>query len=86
MSLMTTDDEREGRPRNVPYEGRELDPTKPDTWPAFMTVDEVAFVLRVTAQTVRRRIKEGFIPAVDLVGKSSQRIPRDALLRSLKPE
>jgi excisionase family DNA binding protein len=46
----------------------------------FLTVAEAADLLGVNHQTVRRKIREGELPAVQLGGPGSHiRIPRDAL-------
>jgi excisionase family DNA binding protein len=46
----------------------------------FLTVNEAADLLGVTHQTVRRKIAQGELPAVQLGGPGSHiRIPRDAL-------
>lgn len=47
--------------------------------PDFLTVTEAADILGVGHQTVRRKIRDGELPAVQLGGPGSHiRIPRDA--------
>ena len=50
--------------------------------PEFLTVDEVAELLRVSARTVQRLLKEGKLPGVR-VGRQ-WRIPRAELVAYLK--
>ena len=57
--------------------------TEKDDLPEFLTVSEVAKLMRVTIRTVRRRIAEGELRAVKFGG--ALRIPRDALLEALTP-
>jgi excisionase family DNA binding protein len=48
--------------------------------PSYMTVDEIARELRVSPLTIRRRIAEGQLPAVQSGGPgSSLRVPRAGL-------
>jgi excisionase family DNA binding protein len=50
----------------------------------FLTVNEAAELLGVTHQTVRRKIAQGELPAVQLGGRGSHiRIPRAAFERWL---
>jgi len=46
--------------------------------PAFLTVDEVAALLRVSRETIRRRARRGELPYVDGLGVF--RFPREAVL------
>ena len=55
-----------------------------DSLPEFMTVDEVADLLKVTSRTVRRHIADGTLRVVRFGG--AIRITREALLESLKTE
>jgi len=49
---------------------------------AYLTVAEVAALLRCSEPTIRRRIRDGALPAVQLGGPhSSVRIPRAAFER-----
>lgn len=48
--------------------------------PEYLTLPEVAIALQVSVPTVRRKITEGELPAVQLGGPgSSLRVPRAAL-------
>jgi len=51
-----------------------------DELPAFLTVAQVARLLRVHVQTVRSAVKRGEIPGVVRIGRMV-RCNRDALLR-----
>jgi excisionase family DNA binding protein len=53
--------------------------------PELLTVGEVAQLLRCSEETVRRRIREGSLPAYHLGAPGSAiRIPRAELLRWLR--
>jgi excisionase family DNA binding protein len=51
--------------------------------PEWMTTEEVARVLRVDEEYVRRQCKNGVITATNLRGKAGYRIHRDAILKFL---
>ncbi len=54
----------------------------PAAKPSYYTVREVAQIMRLSESTVRRWIKEGTLPTVQLRGKRSAiRIPADAINR-----
>jgi excisionase family DNA binding protein len=51
------------------------------TLPAFLTIDDVATLLRVSQETVRRKARRGELPFVP--GLRVYRFPREALLSLL---
>lgn len=53
------------------------------TWPEFLSTTEVAAILRTTRDTVVRRMREGHLPSVNLLGQNAKRIPKAALLALL---
>ncbi|HET6815291.1 MAG TPA: helix-turn-helix domain-containing protein [Actinomycetota bacterium] len=50
----------------------------PDAWPAFLTLDEVARILRVSRSTAYEMAAGGALPTVKFSGRSL-RVPRGAL-------
>lgn len=62
-----------GRRRSAPP----LDVTNPATWPALLTVDEAALILRTPPETVRHWLREGDLPSLRF-GRL-WRVPRSAL-------
>jgi excisionase family DNA binding protein len=57
--------------------------TSPERVREFLTVAQVAQLLRCSEPTVRRRIRDGSLPVVQLGGPGSAvRIPRSAFERS----
>jgi len=53
---------------------------RPDSWPAFLTLDEAACILRVSRSTVYEMAAAGTLPTVKFGGRSL-RVPRGALAR-----
>jgi len=49
--------------------------------PEFLTIDEVATLLRVSPETIRRRARRGEYPSVP--GLRVRRFPRDLILQVL---
>ena len=52
----------------------------PDAWPAFLTMDEAARILRVARSTCYEMANSGALPTVKFSGRSL-RVPRGALAR-----
>ena len=52
----------------------------PDSWPAFLTIDEAASILRVARSTAYEMAAAGSLPTVQFGGRSL-RVPRGALAR-----
>lgn len=52
----------------------------PDDWPAFLTMDEAASILRVARSTCYEMAASGALPTVKFSGRSL-RVPRGALAR-----
>jgi excisionase family DNA binding protein len=53
---------------------------RPDAWPAFLTIDEAASILRIARATAYEMVAAGAIPVVKFGGRSL-RVPRGALAR-----
>jgi excisionase family DNA binding protein len=53
---------------------------RPDAWPAFLTIDEAASILRIARATAYEMAATGAIPVVKFGGRSL-RVPRGALAR-----
>ena len=51
---------------------------RPDAWPAFLTLDEAAGILRVARSTAYEMAASGALPTVKFGGRSL-RVPRGAL-------
>ena len=52
----------------------------PDAWPAFLTLDEAASILRVARSTAYEMVAAGTLPTVKFGGRSL-RVPRGVLAR-----
>jgi len=52
----------------------------PDDWPAFLTIEEVANILRVARSSAYEMVRSGNLPTVKFSGRS-MRVPRGALAR-----
>ena len=52
----------------------------PDSWPAFLTLDEAASILRVARSTAYEMAAAGALPTVKFGGRSL-RVPRGVLAR-----
>jgi excisionase family DNA binding protein len=53
---------------------------RPDAWPAFLTLDEAAGILRVARSTAYEMAASGALPTVKFGGRSL-RVPRGVLAR-----
>lgn len=86
MTLMTARKEsKSDQDRSARVDDRVLDPAQSQDWPEFMTVGEVAQVLRMHSTTVRKRINDGHIPTVRWSGPSTVRISKRELLDYISP-
>lgn len=56
-------------PVSPPHAGPALNPRDEDTWPALLTAEEVALVLRMHIETVRANLRSGRLPGVRLGGQ-----------------